>query len=559
LLLLQQPGLAHAQSESAADSLRFISFAPDGSDNRKADKALMEHLHQRTEKEYSATWAANDYHQAILAVVGNDSGLASGDDSEATLNQYVARLTPYPAVAAELLGANFKILATYQSKATGTYTYHSYLVVRTKDFKNVQPTAAQVAEYLISSPQPKTFVFNDKFSTSGYLLPLLFFRDHRIGSLQGGKSTDKLHHLEVRPELNKESIDLVEEVLNGSADLAAVWDGTIQKYMKKVRDGAYRDGVYFVQLDTVLPNDLLIASTTLPTATMTSLEKAIKAMPCPNPKLAGDFVCWVPFENATEARHAFANLRRLAAPQPRPVTVRLSADAEKPEEIRKLALYLKRARQAIRMAGTELVVYDRDYHGWVDVDWRLRLRRDGVLEIKSIINAFDTKRSISQDLSISFADSGEDLVRRIVILINTELYRIRYFWPFEDRIPTILRDVGFRPVSKLLVQSITWTDPATNEFENDSEFDAELLPSAVDFDKLQFSPEAFFLGGRPKIDPLSNTAYRAILVRPPAKKPMFHALTAALVALFLLAGAASALQLWRSYGRPEREAKEPPA
>ena len=48
---------------------------------------------------------------------------------------YLARITPYAYVAAEMLGAKLNILAVYQSAATQQTTYHSYFVVHKDTFR----------------------------------------------------------------------------------------------------------------------------------------------------------------------------------------------------------------------------------------------------------------------------------------------------------------------------------------------------------------------------------------------------------------------------------------
>jgi hypothetical protein len=50
-------------------------------------------------------------------------------------------------------------------------------------------------------------------------------------------------------------------------------------------------------------------------------------------------------------------------------------------------------------------------------------------------------------------------------------------------------------------------------------------------------------GERP--DPLSNAAYRVVLLRPADRAGLFRALTAVLVGLFVLAGVTAAFSLWR--------------
>ena len=49
---------------------------------------------------------------------------------------YLARITPYAYVAAEMLGADLKILGIYKSAATGKTTYNSYFVVRKDALEN---------------------------------------------------------------------------------------------------------------------------------------------------------------------------------------------------------------------------------------------------------------------------------------------------------------------------------------------------------------------------------------------------------------------------------------
>ena len=48
--------------------------------------------------------------------------------------RYLARITPYAYVAAEMLGAKLNILAVYKSAATHSTTYNSYFVVRRDRF-----------------------------------------------------------------------------------------------------------------------------------------------------------------------------------------------------------------------------------------------------------------------------------------------------------------------------------------------------------------------------------------------------------------------------------------
>lgn len=101
---------------------------------------------------------------------------------------YVARVTPYVYVAAEMLGANLKVLGTYHSAATkGGTIYHSYFVVNRANFPTLAaPGIDDLLRYLKALPtlpkvgHPAHFIYHDKFSTSSYFLPSLFFHNERI-------------------------------------------------------------------------------------------------------------------------------------------------------------------------------------------------------------------------------------------------------------------------------------------------------------------------------------------------------------------------------------------
>src|SRR4029453_10815563 len=88
---------------------------------------------------------------------------------------------------AEMLGAKLDLIATCRSRASGTTTYGAYLVVRRSDVPAPAHTAAltpaQVKEFLqarSASGQPAKFVYHDRFSTSSYFLPSLYFRRQRV-------------------------------------------------------------------------------------------------------------------------------------------------------------------------------------------------------------------------------------------------------------------------------------------------------------------------------------------------------------------------------------------
>jgi ABC-type phosphate/phosphonate transport system substrate-binding protein len=536
-----------AASQDEGSTIPFISHAPDG-DYASADATLVDYLQRTTKLTFSPTPSA-DYDKAIDEVVRRPN------------SPYVARLTPYPCVVAELKGAKFEILATYTSRATKSaenpkaQTYHSYFVVNTRrpgSTFSAHPSLREIDEFLKAGT--RVFLYHDKFSTSSYFIPLNYFRGQRVFHLEQGQPPGTLTPIDIRQtESGKGSSDLVAAVLEGKADIAAVWDGTKKKF-----ETDESSPLRFVRIDPALPNDLLVASTSLGPERLDALREAIRKMPCGERGLvfAGDFECWDAIAEAREAREALADLRQLAIAPPAPVTIRISLAAEKDAAQAKAGAgagdrsgdYLEAARQAVRLAGSEFVLFDPDFHRWADLDWKLKVVHDGALELTSVVNGIDEKKVEKQTFSISFADADEELTRRIVGIIHTRLNRIRYVWPFDNRTPTILRDVGFalQPGSHLWVQKIVWIDPKKNQFTLGNDFEAEV--KTADFHKFQLDPRPF---QEMNIDPMSNSALRVILVRPTPEQRLFRYLTAALVALFALGGIASGVDLYRTRGTPK--------
>jgi len=537
ILVLALTSTAAGQDEGA--TIPFISHAPDG-DYASADATLVEYLQRTAKLTFSPTPSA-DYDKAIDEVVRRPN------------SPYVARLTPYPCVVAELKGAKFEILATYTSRATKSpenakaQTYHSYFVVNSRHpgyTFSAHPSLREIDEFLKTGT--RVFLYHDKFSTSSYFIPLNYFRGQRVFHLEQGQPPGTLTPIDIRQtEAGKGSSDLVKAVLDGTADIAAVWDGTKKKFETDASSP-----LRFVRIDPALPNDLLVASTSLGPERLAALRGAIQKMrPCDKNDLvfAGDFECWNAMADAREAREALADLRQLAIAPPAPVTIRISLAAGQDEAKAKADArtrdYLEAARQAVRLAGSEFVLFDPDFHRWADLDWKLKVVHDGAIELTSNVNGIDDKKVEKQTFSLSFADADEELTRRIVGIIHTRLNRIRYVWPFDNRTPTILRDVGFapQPGSRLWVQKIVWIDPKKNHFTLGNDFEAEV--KTADFHKFQLDSKPF---QDLSIDPMSNSALRVILVRPTIERRLFRVLTAALVALFALGGIASGADLYRA-------------
>lgn len=512
--------------------IQFIGVTPDD-DYENADKALEEYLQRAGRERFEARLRPADYHAAIQAVVERKAG--SGP--------YVARLTPYAYVVAEIQGAQFETLATYLSQSTQALTYHAYFVVNAKHpgFRfSDHPDLAELNEFLSSGT--RSFVFHDKFSTSSYFVPLNYFRTHRIFDTEKGQRTGRFTPISVR-QAGTGSSDLVRMVLSGQADLAAVWDGTKKKFENDPQYASLR----FIRLDTTLPNDLLVCSSSLEPERREGLRSAVRKMAQGNPPLAGDFLSWVDLSDASDAREALAALRLGATAQPAPVTVQITwASKGSRAADARYAPYLQAAQQAVRLAGTEFVLFDPDFHRWADVDWKLEIIHDGAIKLTSAVNgnfaAVGAGAAEPQVFRISFADVEEDLTRRIETIVLTRLHRIRYVWPFENKVPTVLRDVAFSlpPGTPVAVQKITWTDPERNEFTAGDAFAAKV--TQADFFKFQLSPEPFpkLLTQELDLNPMSNSAYRVILVRPASERPMFRYLTVALVVLLACAAAAAA-------------------
>ena len=174
---------------SAAMAQREITFYTVAIDpeTRTADKKLKEYLElykPGEEPSLSLSNPANYKYEDVIRLLAQDKG------------RYLARTTPYVYVVAEMLGAKMEVLATYWSKATERTTYHSYFVVNQHEFDNfgpenrsLEPTLDDLVIYLkekgqASQRQVATFIYHNKFSTSSFFVPSLFFRERRIYSMK---------------------------------------------------------------------------------------------------------------------------------------------------------------------------------------------------------------------------------------------------------------------------------------------------------------------------------------------------------------------------------------
>ena len=455
-----------------------------------------------------------------------------------TKDPYLARMTPYAFVAAEMLGARFEVLGTYESRATATTTYRSYFVVNARKFAAFPPTLDGVYQYLESQPRPARFIYHDKFSTSSFLLPALWFRTHRIFATDQ-PATSVVRVAPVQGAAS--SGESVEKVAADDADLAAVWDGTKLKY-------AGNPDVLFIPLVETLPNDLLVASTSLPEQTRTVIRKAIDSS---DPIDIGDFKRWRSIDTAREALEALNALKRVARAAPAPVVVRVNTDATADEQVAGLlAGYADDARQAIRLAGTEFVLEEPKFHEAVDVVWTVTSAHEGTIVLVSEMPGLkdDLRARLRQAFHISFTTAEGDLTRRIVSLIHSRMHRIRYIWPYKDSAPTVIRDVDFTisEAERVHVQRMTWRDPDRNDFVAAGSFDtvpAEISAATFAFDRRDFVRTD--TGTLDFQNPLSDVAYRVILERRSHESALSKILTGTLIGLLLLTGAGAGVDLRR--------------
>jgi ABC-type phosphate/phosphonate transport system substrate-binding protein len=445
----------------------------------------------------------------------------------------MARVTPYVYVAAEMLGADLEILGTYVSKRTQETTYHSYFVVH-KSTGLGPGDLDEFVKYLRRRPTPARFVYHNKFSTSSYLLPSLYFRKAGIFSASGTNTADQ-KHIFIRAEKPpgvEGSSDLVRMVKEKEADFAAVWDDTQSKF-------ANDPDLVFLKLPNSLPNDLLVYSGPTERELRERILASLRSMNSTDIN-TGNFLKWQDFNAAPEARRALASLRWLTkvSPPPVPIKIRQPHNEGAPLDPE----LLEAARQAVLLSGTEFVLFDEDFHKQFDVLWTLRKSHDDSLVITSEFVDFSLP---PQQFHISFKKGDrESLVARIEEQISNGMHRVRDVWPFDDETPTVLRDVRFNlpSGSDSKAVKITWNDLTNNDRVVGAPFDVGV--TASDFHSFKLKGQGFPKrtdGAHYDFDPLSNVGYRVILVRPPQETQLFRLGTYALLGLFT---AAAGFAIW---------------
>ncbi len=507
----------------ANERVTFVGVALD-QETREADRRLQDYLQRSTDIRFAPEEL--EYGQVI-------ERLADWDPAGGVV---IARTTPYVQVVSEMLGADMEILATYVSEATGRTTYHSYYVARKEDLPP-NPRPADVISLATNAPDRLRFTYHSLFSTSSFFLPSLHFRANGIFHME--ESTESLAAIQVARADTNSSSYLVRAVARGEADLAAVWDGTRARFVDGATgdDGAIGRSVAFVRLPSAIPNDLLVCSRSAPAELKESIRSAIRSMPAEEIAI-GDFAHWVEIGDASEARAALAHLRWLAREQVAPVTV----DVRQGRGSRSgTAVMAEAAQHAVRLSGTELVLFDEDFHEHIDAVWTLDEIHDGAARLTTSIPGTDIG---DQVFPISFRDS-QDLTRRIVGIAQERLHRIRYVWPYSGAKPIVIRDttLAMPPGREAPVQRITWLDQERNSFRAGPIFDVTVRASSLFVHELVAEDFRRSGGIAVDLDPMSNISYRVYQLRVMPSNKWFRIATGVLVGLLILAAAAAIIAL----------------
>ena len=431
-----------------------------------------------------------------------------------------------------MLGADMEILATYVSSTTGATTYNSYFVARTGPAP-AQSDPGGRRGLIRSSPDRPRFIYHSLFSTSSFFVPSLHFRANGIFNMP--ESTESLAAIDASNIDQNSSSALVRAVARGEAEVAAVWDGTRARFVTEAAgsgDAALGRDLAFVRLQSAIPNDFLVCSRWAPPELKEQIRSAIRNMSKEEIGV-GDFSTWLDIADASEARAALADLRWQAREQAAPVTVDVRAAGGRAGA----AEMVVAAKHAVRLSGTEFVLFDEDYHEHIDFVWTLEVIHDGAARLSSSIPGTGIE---DQVFPISFRDF-EDLTRRIVSLVHGRLHRIRYVWPYSGRQPIIIRDstLAMPSNSEVPVQRVTWLDQERNSFRAGPVFPVRVQRSSLFTHELDTEDFRIKAGADVVLDPMSNVSYRVYQLRTAHPGSIFRLATGALVVLLALAAAAA--------------------
>jgi hypothetical protein len=522
------PGTGVAQQRTP---IQFLSVAPDAN-TRLADQKLLDYLRHKVPVTFEKQ--EMEYESAIKTLI---------DWKPEKQGPLLARVSPYAFVVAEMLGANMEIVGTYLNKKSSSITGGSYIVIY-KDFghettealenfsrhlENQELRTKDFIKILKERETPARFVYHNKFSTSSHFIPSLYFKKQSIFSLftqpKGKPKFITIHSL--APEGIATPSDLIPIIKNRQADFAVVRENVKNSFDTDT-------DLKFIQLPYLNPNDLLVMIkpfNKLIGQVKDQILETIRKMEATDIS-EGDILKWEDFNASPKARKVLANLRYLAKVTPHPVVINIRKSQKENSGIDEK--HLEATRRSVHFSGTEMVLFDEDYHSAFDILWTLETRHDQSILLTSTI----MDSGLTQEFSVSYRKGDmENLASRISWVIDHKMHRIRYIWPFDDETARVLRDVDFQiPVGQQLkVQKITWSDFNTNEYTVDTPFDVEVTQS--DFHSFQLKGKGFPQkeDGKFGFEPLGNVAYRVFLERTPNAGDAYKITTKILIGLFGLA------------------------
>jgi hypothetical protein len=540
-----EPLSAYAQTSPA----RFLTV-DQGSDELKADEVLA----RRLGKQLIGNPEQLSYEAVINALLDD-----TRDDAQSRrTGGVVARVTPYAFVVAEMRGAKVELLATCLSRNTGKTTINAFVVVPESAFKGqVPPTLDQVLDHLKAlsdAERPARFIYHNKYSTSSYFLPSLFFRTHRVFGLDDRTSNPAgVTMIAVERNASPSSSDLIRAVAtqaDGKETIASVWNGPRSGFADQTSKyyAEFGKKVRFVQLPNDLPCDLLVASRKVDRGTKDAINAKLQDLqPIGGETPGSDVATWVLWSNgeAEDARRALSDLRRQAGSSTLPVVVDVQPSASSPvdEDL------LDAARLAIRLAGTELVDKSQyfDYYKKSDIRWELERIHDGAVRLTVRYENFRLDNAeVTQQFDVSFL-KPPDLTRRLVSLVHSRMHRIRPVWLYNDTSPTVLRDVDFDVGKRVPFHEIEWYEPQRNDYRLEGESRVANVEKEETFE-IQLAKSEFPI--RPDnrgldFEPMGRQAFRVLLMRVTPERTLFRALTVAFVVLLFAGAAALVLDAWR--------------
>jgi hypothetical protein len=540
---------------------RFVTVEQ-GPDELKADEALAFGL--------GGTLAGSPDRLPYESVIDTLLDDAREGNPTARAGGVIARVTPYAFVVAEMRGARIDLLATCRSKSTGKTVTNAFLVVPRSAFPGtVAPTLDQLLAHvraLSDDKRPARFIYHNKYSTSSYFLPSLLFRARRVFGVSDGepRPAGVTTLLVERSRSSSSASDLIRAVAAQAGEgetIASVWNGPRSNFAgpdaRFFAQGGNR--VHFVPLPDDLPCDLLVATRKVSSATKDAIAARLRQLqPADLEAPDSDVAAWVPWPGpaAEDARRALSELRRQAGASTQSVVVDVQSNALSPVR----GELLDAARQAIRLAGTELVDRSQyfDYYQKNDIRWELEKIHDGAVRLTVRYENFrQDDREVAQQFDVSFQQPG-DLTRRLVSLVHSRMYRIRSVWPYNDAAPTVLRDVDYDVAAHVPFQLIQWTEPLRNDYQLAG------ASGVTDVDKEEpFEIRLKTVPAFQNLEPMGQRSLRVLLMRVTPERLLFQVLTVLFVVLLVAAAAGFVWDLWRwqrrQRGRARRLASPAPA